>query len=107
MAWFNFTFESFDVTSHISTLRPTAGFPREFIAARVGITRTREGVLFNDTGTFCQGGTVEVISGNGFEGNNEGRAENSSFGQPMSICTENSNVFVSDSQTETYSHHAQ
>ena len=91
----------------MASLRPTAGFPREFIAARVGITRTREGVLFNDTGTFCQGGTVEVISGNGFEGNNEGRAENSSFGQPMSICTENSNVFVTDSQTETYSHHAQ
>ena len=33
-----------------------------------------------------------MISGNGFEGNNEARAENSSFGQPMSICTEKSNV---------------
>ena len=85
----------------------TAGFPREFIAAHLEITRPREGVLFNDAGTFCQDGIVEVISGNGFEGNNEGRAENSSFGQPIGICTENSNVFVTDSQTETYSHHPQ
>ena len=67
----------------------------------------REGVLFNDAGTFRQDGTIEVISGNGFEGNNEGRAENSSFGQPMGICTENSDVFVTDAQTETYSHNAQ
>ena len=71
---------------------------------RVKITRTREGVLFDDAGTFQvryfrQGGTVEVIAGNGFEGNNEGRAENSSIGQPMGICNENSNVFVTDSQT--------
>ena len=44
----------------------TADFPREFIASRVEITRTHEGVLFNDAGTFRQDGTVEVISGNGF-----------------------------------------
>jgi len=82
----------------------TAAFPREFIAVRVEITPTREGVLFNDAGTFQvryfrQDGTVEVIAGNGFEGNNEGRSENSSIGQPMGISNENSNVFVTDSQT--------
>lgn len=69
-----------------------------------GIASYLEGVLFNDAGTFQvnyfrRDGTVEVIAGNGFEGNNEGRAENSSFGEPMGICTENSNVFVTDSQT--------
>ena len=34
---------------------------------------------------FRQDSTVEVIAGNGFEGNNEGRAENSSIGQPISL----------------------
>ena len=95
-----------DVPSHITTLRTIYScLPREFMAARVEITRTLEGVLFNDAGTFPvkyfrQDGTVEVIAANGFEGNNEGRAEDSSFGQTIGICTENSNVFVTHSQTE-------
>ena len=58
-------------------------------------------VLFNDAGTFqakCfrQDGTVEVIAGNGFEGNNEGKSR---VLQLASLCTENSNVFVTVSQT--------
>ena len=64
------------------------------MAARVEIIRTLEGVSFNDAGTFPvkyfrQDGTVEVIAANGFEGNSEGRAEDSSFGQIIGICTEN------------------
>ena len=84
-----------DVPSHITTLRPIYScLPREFMAARVEIIRTLEGVLFNDAGTFPvkyfrQDGTVEVIAANGFEGNSEGRAEDSSFGQTIGICTEN------------------
>lgn len=90
---------------YTQTLLSTAAFPREFIAARVEIARTRGGVyllvLFNDAGTFqakCfrQDGTVEVIAGNGFEGNNEGKSR---VLQLASLCTENSNVFVTVSQT--------
>lgn len=45
---------------------------------------------------FSQDGTTEEIAGNGFEGNSEGGAENSSFDKPMGICTENMNVSVTN-----------
>ena len=63
------------------------------------------GILFCDSGSFQvkylrHDGRVELIAGNGQEGNREGRAENSSFGQLMRVCTENEkNVFITDSQT--------
>lgn len=63
------------------------------------------GVLFCDSGSFQvkylrHDGRVELIAGNGQEGNREGKAENSSFGQLMGVCTENErNVFITDSQT--------
>ncbi|KAJ7375018.1 hypothetical protein OS493_001747 [Desmophyllum pertusum] len=69
-----------------------------------GIASHQDGVLFCDAGTFQvkyldQECNVEMIAGNGREGNAEGRAENSSFGQLMGICTENTNIFVTDPQT--------
>ena len=56
-----------------------------------------DGVLFCDAGAFQvkylrQDGSVDVIAGNGQEDNAEGRAD-SSFDQPMGVCTDNCNVF--------------
>ena len=44
---------------------------------------------------------VAVMAGTGEEGNKNGSGSHAAFGQPMGVCTEGSNVFVTDSQIDT------
>ena len=46
-------------------------------------------------------GTVAVMAGTGEESNKNGSGSHAAFGQPMGVCTEGSNVFVTDSQIGT------
>ena len=46
-------------------------------------------------------GNVAVMAGTGEEGNKNGSGSHAAFGQPMCVCTEGSNVFVTDSQIGT------
>ena len=46
-------------------------------------------------------GNVAVMAGTGEEGNKNGSGSHAAFGQPMGVCTEGSNVFVTDSQIGT------
>ncbi|XP_078361460.1 uncharacterized protein LOC144645790 [Oculina patagonica] len=43
-------------------------------------------------------GAVTIIAGNGEEGNKNGCGSFASFGQPMGLCTEGDNIFVTDGQ---------
>lgn len=46
-------------------------------------------------------GTVTVIAGNGEEGNKNGSGSCAAFGQPMGLCTEGNNIFLTDTQIGT------
>ena len=46
-------------------------------------------------------GTVAVMAGTGEASNKNGSGSYAAFGQPMGVCTEGSNVFVTDSQIGT------
>ena len=45
---------------------------------------------------------VTVISGTGEEGNKNGSGSSASFGQPMGLCKEGDNIFVTDGQIGTF-----
>ena len=47
------------------------------------------------------GGAVKVITGTGEENNKNGSESHSAFGQPVSVCTEGANIFVTDGQIGT------
>ncbi len=45
-------------------------------------------------------GTIHIMTGNGKEGNNDGKAVHAEFGQPMDLCTEyEENIYITDAQT--------
>ena len=47
-----------------------------------------------------QDGTIDIVAGNGKEGNNDGKAHISEFAQPMGICTEfGKNIYITHAQT--------
>ena len=46
-------------------------------------------------------GTVTVIAGTGEEGNKNGSGSCAAFGQPMGLCTEGDNIFLTDAQIGT------
>ena len=46
-------------------------------------------------------GTVTVIAGTGEEGNKNGSGSFAAFGQPMGLCTEGDNIFLTDAQIGT------
>ncbi len=94
---------SVDLTTRLYSVLLLNG--TEHCSECAGIATYLNGVLFCDSGSFQvkylhHDGHVELIAGNGQEGNKEGRAEKSSFGQLMGVCIENEkNVFITDSQT--------
>ena len=50
---------------------------------------------------LARGGDVVVIAGTGVESNRNGSGSHASFGQPMGLCTECPNIFVTDGQIGT------
>lgn len=46
-------------------------------------------------------GTIEIVAGTGEESNKNGTASFSAFGQPLGLCTEGPNIFVTDAQIGT------
>lgn len=50
---------------------------------------------------LARGGDVVVIAGTGVESNRNGSGSHASFGQPMGLCTEGPNIFVTDGQIGT------
>ena len=60
-------------------------------------------VAFTDQTNRClkqlgRNGAVMVIAGTGEEGNKNGSGSHAAFGQPMGVCTEGDNIFVTDAQ---------
>ena len=58
--------------------------------------QTRRQVMHLD-----RNGTVTVIAGTGEEGNRNGSGSFAAFGQPMGLCTEGDNIFLTDAQIGT------
>ena len=46
-------------------------------------------------------GTVKVTNGTGEESNKNGSGSHSTLGQPMAVCTEGANIFVTQGQIST------
>ena len=76
-----------------SSIPPVAPLSEGRVAFTVQIDRQVE-LLTSD-------GTVKIISGSGEESIKNGSGRNTIFGEPMNLCIEGDDIFVSDAQIET------